>query len=133
MKLLLKRIHKTDKSTIGELYIDGKQRWYVLEDVERSAGEKVYGKTAIPKGTYEVIMSMSKRFNKILPLLLNVPMFEGIRIHAGNTAEDSEGCLLVGKTRGVDFVGESRKACAELFPLMQKAFDKKEKIIITIE
>ena len=84
MKLLLKRLHKTQNSTIGELYVDGKFECYTLEDVERK--EKIYAKTAIPKGTYQVIINMSNRFKKLMPLLLNVPNFEGVRIHTGNYA-----------------------------------------------
>lgn len=130
MKLLLKRLHKTDKSTIGELYVDGKFECYTLEDVERK--DKVFGKTAIPKGTYEVIMTMSNRFKKMMPLLLNVPGYEGVRIHSGNKPEDTEGCLLLGKTRGVDSIGESRNAIAAFYPKIESAL-KVSKVTITIE
>lgn len=130
MKLLLKRLHKTDKSTIGELSIDGKFECYTLEDVERK--EKVFGKTAIPKGTYEVVMTMSNRFKKRMPLLLNVPGYEGVRIHTGNKPEDTEGCLLLGKTRGVDVIGDSRKAIADFYPKLEAAL-KVGKVTITIE
>jgi hypothetical protein len=130
MKLLLKRLHKTDKSTIGELSIDGKFECYTLEDVERK--EKVFGKTAIPKGTYEVVMTMSNRFKKRMPLLLNVPGYEGVRIHSGNKPEDTEGCLLLGKTRGVDVIGDSRKAIADFYPKLEAAL-KVGKVTITIE
>lgn len=128
MQLLLKRLHKTEKSTIGELYVDGKFECYTLEDYDRDlnhdgdlndAGEqKVMGKTAIPKGEYKVIINMSNRFKRQLPLLLNVPNFEGVRIHSGNTAENTEGCVLVGRTRSVDFIGESRLAFTSLFDKM---------------
>jgi hypothetical protein len=109
MKLLLNRFFLADTYTIGKLSIDGKPFCDVIEDVVRDknkdgdlqdAGEaKVYGQTAIPYGTYKVQLTMSNRFKKVLPLLLNVPEFEGIRIHAGNTAEDSHGCLLVGENK----------------------------------
>jgi hypothetical protein len=128
MKLLLKRLHKTDKSTIGELSIDGVFQCYTLEDIERPV--KIAGKTAIATGTYEVIINMSNRFQKLMPLLLKVPNFEGIRIHTGNKAEDTEGCILVGKTRSLDFVGNSRLVYKALFRKMQAA---KDKITITIE
>jgi len=130
MKLLLKRLHKTDKSTIGELSINGKFEAYTLEDVERDA--KVFGKTAIPKGTYEVVMTMSNRFKKMMPLLLNVPNFEGVRIHSGNKPEDTEGCLLLGTTRGVDFIGGSRDAIAKFYPKLEAGL-KVGKVTITIE
>lgn len=130
MKLVLKRLHKTDKSTIGELYIDGKFECYTLEDVERK--DKVYGKTAIPKGTYEVTMTMSNRFKKLMPLLLNVPNYEGVRIHTGNKAEDTEGCILLGKTRGVDFIGNSKLAVSNFYTKLEKEL-KTKKVTLTIE
>ena len=119
MKLHLKRLHRTDKSTIGELTIDGKFECYTLEDIEREV--KVKAETAIPKGTYKVIINQSNRFKRLMPLLLNVSNFEGVRIHAGNTNHDTEGCILVGRTRGVDFIGQSRKAYDSLFKKMQEA------------
>lgn len=130
MKLLLKRLHKTQNSTIGELYVDGKFECYTLEDVERK--EKIYAKTAIPKGTYQVIMTMSNRFKKLMPLLLNVPNFEGVRIHTGNYAKDTEGCILLGKTRGIDFIGNSKKAVADFYPKLEAAL-KVGKVTLTIE
>lgn len=97
MKLLLERIYKAPTYTIGKLYIDGNLFCDVLEDVVRPEGVKVYGETAIPFGTYKVKLTMSNRFKKVMPILLDVPMFEGIRIHAGNTEADTSGCLLVGE------------------------------------
>jgi hypothetical protein len=126
MQITVKRLHKTDKSTIGELLIDGIFECYTLEDVERPV--KIKAETAIPKGTYKVIINMSNRLKRLLPLLINVPNFEGVRIHAGNTNHDTEGCILVGKTRGVDFVGKSRKAFAALLTKMKLA----KEITITI-
>lgn len=126
MELLIKRLHKTSNSTIGELSINGKFECYTLEDVERDI--KVYGKTAIPKGKYDVVMTLSNRFKVVLPLLLKVPNFEGVRIHAGNTAKDTEGCILLGQTRGIDFVGSSKKAMAK-FMLKTKG----QKLTLIIE
>ena len=126
MKLHVKRLHKTDNSTIGELTIDGIFQCYTLEDVEREV--KIKSETAIPKGTYKVIINKSNRFKRLLPLLLDVKGFEGIRIHSGNTNHDTEGCILVGETRGKDFVGKSRKAFDKLFEKMKKA----KEITITI-
>lgn len=97
MKLLLERIYKAPTYTIGKLYIDGNLFCDVLEDVVRPEGVKVYGETAIPFGTYKVKLTMSNRFKKVMPILLDVPMFEGIRIHAGNTEADTSGCILVGE------------------------------------
>ena len=119
MKLLLKRIHKTDISTIGELYIDGVFQCYTLEDIERDV--KIKSETAIPKGKYKVMITLSNRFKKYMPLLLNVPNFEGVRIHSGNTNHETEGCILVGQTRSKDFIGQSRKAFDKLFKKLENA------------
>ena len=105
------------KSTIGKLYIDGVFECYTLEDVQREI--KVHGCTAIPLGSYKTIITLSNRFKRELPLLVDVKGFEGVRIHAGNVAEDTEGCVLVGDTFGVDRVGFSRVAFARLFAKMQ--------------
>jgi hypothetical protein len=83
--------------TIGELTLNGKFFCYTLEDVVRSASApKVFGATAIPAGTYDVVLNISKRFKKLMPLVQNVKGFDGIRIHPGNVAADTHGCLLVG-------------------------------------
>jgi hypothetical protein len=84
-----------DRNNIGDLHIDGEFFCYTLEDEIRPDGEKVYGKTAIQSGTYDVILTMSNRFKRLMPLVLDVPMFKGIRLHGGNTAKDSHGCPLV--------------------------------------
>lgn len=119
MKIDIKRLHKCEHSTIGELTIDGLWECYTLEDLERDV--KIKGETAIPKGTYKVIINQSNRFKRLLPLLLDVPGFEGVRIHSGNTNHDTEGCILVGRTRSDDFIGQSRKAFDSLFKKMNKA------------
>lgn len=141
MELKLVRTEKTEESTIGNLYVNGIWEAFVLEDKDRGLTQsmpldeikslKVHGKTAIPAGKYEVAITFSNRFQKYLPLLLNVPGYEGIRIHPGNTEADSSGCLLPGKTRGLNLVGESRKAFADLFAKL-KAVEKKEKVFIEI-
>jgi hypothetical protein len=125
MKIEVKRLHRTENSTIGELLIDGVWECYTLEDKERDV--KIKSETAIPRGTYKVIINQSNRFKRLLPLLLNVPNFEGVRIHSGNTNHNTEGCILVGRTRSKDFIGQSRKAFDSLFAKMQKA---KEIILI---
>ena len=126
MKLELKRLHRTNNSTIGELYVNGVFECYTLEDKEREV--KIKNETAIPKGVYIVGITLSNRFKKMLPILMNVPNFEGIRIHPGNSNHDTEGCILVGTTRSVDFIGNSRKAFEKLFAKMKTAKD----ITITI-
>jgi hypothetical protein len=127
MKITIKRLHKSENSTIGELSIDGKFECYTLEDVERKV--KIKGETAIPKGTYIVGISLSNRFKKLLPILIDVPNFEGVRIHSGNNNHDTEGCILVGSSRGVDWIGNSRQTFDKLFAKMQKA----KNITLTIE
>lgn len=107
------------KSTIGRLLIDGVFECWTLEDVVRPV--KIAHETAIPAGTYKVIIDMSNRFQRLLPLLLDVPGFAGIRIHPGNTDHDTDGCILVGQSQAPDFVGSSRKAFDALFAKMQQA------------
>lgn len=135
MQLKLNRIFKTNTFTIGELYINEKYVTDTLEDRVRPEGEKVYGKTAIPEGTYEVKLTHSPRFKKILPEILNVPNFSGIRIHTGNSSKDTEGCIIVGTWDGEkeDWVGNSRIAFDELMSLLEEATNNKEKITITVK
>lgn len=134
MKLLLQRTTYTNTTTIGDLYVDGKKFCYVLEDKVRDAGEaKIWGKTAIPAGTYQVIVNQSTRFKRLLPRLLNVPSFDGVLIHQGNYAKDTDGCLLVGLGKTTDMVTESVKALNLLFPILRAAYAAKEHITITIK
>lgn len=134
MELKLNRIFLGSSATIGELYADREHIADTLEDRVRPEGEKVYGKTAIPEGTYEMVLSYSPRFKKILPEILNVPNFTGIRIHCGNSSADSSGCILVGTWDGEkeDWVSDSKVAFNKLMSLLQKAANNKEKITITI-
>jgi len=119
MVITVKRLYKTENSTIGELLIDGVFECFALEDKERPV--KIKGETAIPKGTYKVIINQSNRFKRLLPLLIDVPNFEGVRIHSGNSNHDTEGCILVGQTRNKNYIGQSRKAFDKLFKKMQAA------------
>ena len=97
MLLELKRIkyNTSRRNTIGKLYVDGEFFCYTLEDELRKEGVKVFGKTAIQDGEYRVVVSLSNRFKRMMPAILDVPMFTGIRIHGGNTAKDTHGCPLV--------------------------------------
>ena len=108
--LELKVIRKvfSEKSTIGEFFIGDDFHCYTLEDVVRSDGIKIFGETAIPAGRYEVLVNLSARFKKEMPLLLNVSGFEGVRIHSGNTAQDTLGCILVGKSKGEDRIWDCK-------------------------
>src|SRR5262245_55691636 len=100
MLLILVRGRRTGNATIGQLYVDGNFFGHTLEDVVREAGVKVPGETAIPAGMYEGEVTFSPRFKTNLPLIKNVPNFTGIRIHAGNSEGDTEGCILVGEKEG---------------------------------
>ena len=141
MELLLKRHTFKPTYTMGKLFVNSKYFCDVIEDTVRDlnmdgdlddCGEgKVYGKTAIPYGRYEVKLTMSNRFNKVLPILIGVKGFEGIRIHSGNTEQDSLGCLIVGENKEVGKVLNSRVTMDKLM----KEFEshKMEKHYITIE
>lgn len=141
MNLHLLRTDFTDQTTIGELLIDEQFFCFVLEDRERGlrasmttselVAVKVFGKTAIPTGRYELILSFSERFQRQLPLLLHVPAFDGIRIHNGNFARDTDGCLLVGAGKQPDMVTDSKVTLAKLLPVLRTAA-KKQKIFIEV-
>lgn len=134
MNMWLKRYRFGTTATIGELYLNGEFQCYTLEDVVRS-GPKVHGHTAIPEGRYRVEITWSPRFKRMLPLLYDVPGFEGIRIHPGNTDRDTEGCILVGE--GVDIGGESivrsRPAFVALLDKLVTAYDEGLEVWIEIE
>lgn len=107
--------------TIGLLSIDGVHECYTCEDVVRPSGEKLHGQTAIPAGVYSVVVNQSQRFKRRLPLLLNVPGFEGIRIHPGNTQFDTEGCILPGRGFTPNSVTQSVLAFDALFLKIEAA------------
>ena len=98
-----------ENNTIGDLFINGKWFCYTLEDKVRPEGVKIYGDTAIPEGTYKMVLNHSNRFNKILPLLIGVPGFSGIRAHGGNNESDTSGCILVAKNRDADSIWEKQE------------------------
>lgn len=142
MELYLKREIFTDESTIGSLSIDGQFECYILEDKDRGLSDemplpeivatKVYGKTAIPYGRYEVDWTLSNRFKVMMPILLNVKGYSGIRIHKGNSEIDSLGCLLCGRKRANNRVTESTFATNKLYNKIQTAKSRGQKIYITI-
>lgn len=132
MLLTLRRERWTETSTIGRLFVNNFFECFTLEDRVRAKGVKVPKQTAIPYGTYEVVMDFSPKFQKIMPHVMDVPKFEGIRIHSGNTDIDTEGCILVGANLGKDAVLDSRIAFKRLYGLLMDAADKDEKIAIII-
>lgn len=131
MKLKLIRDTFTDKTTIGKMFVDEVYECNTLEDVVRK-GAKVYGKTAIPEGIYPVILDFSNKYQKVMPHVLDVPNFAGIRIHAGNDQDDTEGCILVGRGRKIDWISQSKIAFDTLFQKLEDAYDRKEKITIEV-
>lgn len=139
MKIEVKRIAKRNTYTIGKMYIDGNYFCDTLEDVDRGINQKdsldtikkikVAGATAIPTGTYKVIVNMSPKFQRNLPRLIDVPGFEGILIHRGNTDKDTAGCILVGENKIVGKVINSTVYEKKLVNILQNT---KEDITITI-
>lgn len=143
MDLLLKRPYKLPTYTIGKLYINGEYFCDTLEntvrdlnndgDLEDPGEKKIYGETAIPKGVYKIILAMSPRFKRILPVLLNVKYFTGILIHRGNYPKDTHGCILVGENKIKGGLINSTIYEIKLVKLMTTAIKNGEDITITIE
>lgn len=132
MKITLSRIIKGEHSTIGSLAIDGVWKCWALEDPVRE-GPKVPGDTAIPAGTYPIIVNMSPRLKKRYPRLVGVPGFEGILIHCGNDAGDTSGCILVGqKLDTPDHISQCQPVFSHIFKLIDEAYSKGELITIQV-
>ena len=141
MKLRLERKYFKETYTIGNLYINGSFFSNTLEDKNRDVNKngkfdngetKIYGETCIPFGTYKVILTMSPKFKRELPRLLNVPSFEGVLIHRGNTAKDSAGCILIGENKAVGKVLNSTPYEERLVKMMKNAISRGEEITIEI-
>lgn len=153
MEIKVKRIAKKEAYTIGKMYIDGAYVCDTLEDKDRGltstmsvaqiCGVKVHGETAIPTGRYLVDMkTVSPRFGGRaqyqfckgrLPRLCNTPGYQGVLIHIGNTAKDTEGCILVGENKAVGQVLNSTATFRKLYPILKAADERGERIWITIE
>lgn len=154
LNLTLKRFAKRPKYTIGKLYIDNEFFCHTIENTDRgltqemSLGEillkKVYGETAIPKGRYRIVMNVQspayskkpdwvKYCNAYMPRLLNVPGWQGVLIHCGNTAKDTLGCICVGDNTIVGEVRKSRATFYKLYPMLKKADQEGKEIWITIK
>ena len=139
MEIKLIRESFGDTFTEGKLLIDNVFECYTVEDTDRKMEDdltvKVNSKTAIPRGKYEVILSMSNRFQKILPEVLNVPGFTGIRIHSGNSSVDTEGCIILGSVNDKlddDWVGGSKIALTQFMAKLETAKENNEKVYIEI-
>ena len=136
MKLRVERGLSGTSSTIGKLYVDGVFFAYTLEDIDshlEDGGKKINGETAIPRGSYKVIIDFSNRFQKKMMHVLNVTGFEGIRIHAGNTDKDTEGCILLGKVRSDNAVFNSREAVNALFEKVRAALDAGQEVNLEVK
>lgn len=143
MHILVRRIAKRDTYTIGKMYIGTTYFCDTLEDTDRGLTQassvssiqkiKVPSKTAIPTGTYKVVVNKSPKFGRMLPRLLNVPGFDGILIHRGNTDKDTSGCILVGENKVVGKVINSTPYETKLVSLLSKAQSSGETIDITIQ
>ena len=142
MKLRLERKYRNSNYCIDKLYINNEYFSDALEDTDRGLIDtmsleeikkiKIKGNTCIPYGTYNVTITYSPRFKKNLPLLNNVKGFDGIRIHSGNKPQDTEGCLLPGFNKVKGQVIDSRVTTDKLIAQIQQAFNKGEKVTITI-
>lgn len=142
MEITVKRKFKGNNYTIGSLYIDGKYFCDTLEDIDRGLTDnmtdsyistvKVVDQTAIPTGSYKVTITYSNRFQKLLPLINNVKGFSGIRIHSGNTKEDTSGCILVGFNTEKGKVVNSRVTFNKLFNILQDTLNNGEQVKIKI-
>ena len=139
MLLTVLREPSQNGATMGQMLMDGVHECFTCEDeVREIPGEPVHkwkipGKTAIPKGKYRVVLTHSNRFKKVLPELLNVPGFLGVRIHSGNTQEDTEGCILVGEEKYGPVLKRSRDAMVELMGALQGVIDEGEQVWIEIK
>ncbi len=132
MELILNRRVIAERYTIGELKVNGDYFCDTLEDVVRPAGIKINGRTAIPYGIYAVALDYSPKFDRIMPHVLDVPGFLGVRIHPGNTVDDTDGCILVGRNRARGQVLDSKATFAALFSLMAEAVERGENISLTV-
>jgi len=140
MKILLMREPSQNGCTIGSLYVEGEFQCYTLEDVIREVQGvpveqwKIKGETAIPEGDYPVEITQSVRFGKPLPIILNVKGFTGVRIHTGNVAANTEGCILVGNKVATDkrSILNSKDAFVPLYAKIQEALDDGDNVWLTI-
>lgn len=136
MKVWLDRKEYADEATLGDIYVDGVFECVSLEDEIAIGGKKDPGNTCIPEGTYELVVMWSPRFKRRLPLLVDVPGFDGIRIHPGNTVDDTSGCLLVGEKiiqhQGRPFLTHSTAAFDRLYAKLSEADGKGERITLEV-
>lgn len=143
MEIRVKRIARKDGYTIGQMSLNNEYFCDTLEDTDRGLkdtmqvneilAKKRKAVTAIPTGKYDVVLTFSPRFKRVLPLLLNVPGYQYIRVHNGNRPDSTEGCLLVGENKAKGQVLNSRATLERLMSVLLECEKKKEKVTITIE
>lgn len=137
MEIKVERKWKKEKYTVGRMMVNGEFFCNTLEDVVREIDVngvgKIKGETAIPAGEYKVIVNYSPKFGRQMPRLLNVPFFDGILIHSGNTAKDSAGCILVGYNKKAGELCNSRDVSDRLTEMVEAAQRRGEDIWIVIE
>ena len=141
MNLTLKRLNLTPNYTEGELYVNGVYFCTTLEDTNRDLNKngqfdnnekKVYGETCIPYGKYKVILSYSPKFKRELPEILEVPNFQGIRIHRGNKISDTLGCILCGEKVKNGYLSNSTPYEIKLVELFKQAKSRNEESFLEI-
>lgn len=132
MMLTTARYFYTPKSTVGQMLVDDEHFCWTLEDARQPDGVKIDGETCIPAGVYTVIVDWSNRFQRMMPHILDVPNFDGIRIHSGNSPVDTSGCILVGYARSTDVVWDSKHAFNDLFAKISAALDTSDKVYINV-
>ena len=150
MEILIERAYKKADYTIGRFFINGERICETLEDTDRGLRldmsevdirkKKVWGKTAIPTGRYVVGFTYSPKFSQHsyakggkIPVIYGVKGFDAIRIHSGNKASDSEGCILLGRNTAVGQVLQSVKTCEKVFGILYDAYLRNETIFLTIK
>lgn len=139
MIIELVRERGTNKSTPGTLLINKKHFCFTIEDIERPEAEndpsnKVFGLTAIPRKKYKVIVNYSNHFKRDMILFLDVPNFTGVRLHSGNTAVDSHGCIVVGRNRlSLDKIqGDSKNLEEEITQIVADTIADGEEVFFDI-
>lgn len=137
MEITVTRHASLQGATLGRLQCADFNCWTLEDEVREIPGQpvaswKIQNVTAIPRGRYEVIITFSPHFGHDLPLLVNVPGYSGVRIHPGNKAGDTEGCILVGLTAEGNLIYKSRAAFEALFPKIQAAIKAGENVYITV-
>lgn len=132
MKLNLRRFLYENDTTLGYLLVDGVPTLFTLEDKVREV--KIPKQTAIPTGIYRIEIKQSPHFGRLMPYLVDVPNFTGVMIHSGNDKDDTEGCILVGQTiNALGKIANSKIGFDSLFIQIQKAFEAKEDIFLSVE